>query len=214
MEFVAGFVSGAPLPLRHHGDQALESTSRRPRSGICVTASRSLDSYRQGRRGNRAREEEYERVYFGDDKRKQPQSRGASSDGDQKPRPPKTKIGLLKALIRAKVASNETSELLLRSGFISVNGIVKQDPTLRVDLVADVITVKGKDLVFDVGEDASTTHINDWDDSVEDEATLTRAQRDFRKGKFAQEGRAAKAKKYSRDIDGGFYSGKRFSAGK
>lgn len=198
-----------PLALRSRVPLDPAVTSRRPRSVPHLSACRSLDSYREGRRGASAREGEYERV-DGGGRQRQPR-KSADAEGDkQLPRPPRTKIGLLKALLRAKVASGETCELLLRAGFVTVNGIVKQDATMRVDLAADVLAVKGKDLEFDVEESGAATHINDWDDSVEEEATLTRAQRDFKKGKFAQEGRAVRSKRYSRDVDGGFYAGKQW----
>lgn len=123
------------------------------------------------------------------------------------PRPPRSKIGLARALARGRVASTETVGLLLRAGLVAVNGVVAAEASARVDLEEDVITVRGE-VVDCRGE------LGAGGEGAEEERSLTRAQRDFRKGKFGEAGRAEKSKKYSRFVDGGFYSGKKWTAGK
>jgi hypothetical protein len=199
----AAFAAPAVLPrLMARAPPPRPVPSRRPRAPPTIAA-RSLDSYREGRRDGPARRE-YDRVDGGDG------GDGAGDVGQQKPRPPRTKIGLLKALVRANVASGETCATLVRGGLVAVNGLVKTDGSIRVDIEQDVVTVRGREVSFPVAGDEGGGR----DDEDENDTTLTRAQKDFRKGRFGEQGRADKAKKYTRQVDGGFYSGKRWSAGK
>jgi hypothetical protein len=161
------------------------------------------------RRSGRRPDPEYERVSMDDDKPDR-------ADKGEKfvPGPPKTKISLLKAMLRANVSSSDTCEMLLRGGFVRLNGLVVDDGKTRVDLLMDLISVRGKDLTYPQFDDESGGGKVGGGDGSEDDSTLTRAQKDFRKGKFAEEGQKPRDKKYSRHIDGGFYSGRRWSAGK
>jgi hypothetical protein len=152
----------------------------------------------------------------GDNGARSSMPRGQPRDQAGQPKAPRTRIGLLRAMARANVASNETCELLLRGGFVRVNGLVREEPSFVVDTLLDVISVNGRDVEFprsaDDGDDSDTFHRDGA--GHEDEGSLTRTQRDFRKGKFGEEGRAPRDKRYSRRVDGGFYSGRRWLGGK
>jgi hypothetical protein len=153
-----------------------------------------------------------------------PATRAASTPAARRPRPsaaparlaaqleagggggppgPRSKIGLARALACGRVESSETVATLL---LVAVNGMVKYEASERVDLEADVVTVRGKVV------DCSGERL-EGEDGKEDEGSLTRVQRDFRKGRLGEAGRAEKSKSYSRFVDGGFYSGKKWTGG-
>lgn len=89
---------------------------------------------------------------------------------------------------------------------MTVNGapVGAGDETTVVDVRSDVLTVRGRRLVFGAGNE---------DEDVEAKRG-TRMQRDFTSGKFGEKAGGAKEKNFSRGVDGGFLAKKRWIGGK
>mmetsp|Transcript_12310 Transcript_12310/g.26928 ORF Transcript_12310/g.26928 Transcript_12310/m.26928 type:complete len:207 (+) Transcript_12310:25-645(+) len=98
---------------------------------------------------------------------------------------------LLKALTRAKVASGDTCEAIIKSGMVKVNGSVQREPFLNVNLQEDKI------LVGDVTLNREETHTSD-----------SKGARDFGGGRM-QELKEKTGDRYNWRVDGGFFASKR-----
>lgn len=120
---------------------------------------------------------------------------------NQPPNQPKKKrLSLIQALTRLNVASIETCGLLVRSGCVRVNGNVVRDGKEKIDRQFDVLSVNGREVGSVDGE-------AEWE---EERQTLPGTKKDLWRGDWGM----SVEKKYTRKVDGGFYSSRRFDAGK
>lgn len=104
----------------------------------------------------------------------------------------------------------DTCGLLIRSGCVRVNGVIVKDNKLRVDRTADVVVVNGVE--YGTVEQVEGGAGRDGEAEADEWQLLPRAQKDrVRPGAaFAHEA----YRKYSRKVDGGFYSKRQYEAGK
>lgn len=198
---------GAPLPFAGSLNRFAQPsvTPRRARTfAVSTTQARSLDSYREGRSWRDERRES---------KRNSPNHK-TNSDNQQKASGAKEKVhvSLPSALAALNIASVETCRFLVRSGCVRVNGELVRNEKERINRKGDVLNVNGNEygtLDSALGEQARSTDSHFGD--VIDPNVLPRSQRDFRAtSKQDPEG----TKKYNRRVDGGFYSSRRYNAGK
>lgn len=169
------------------------------RRGVLQACSRPLELYRDGSRSSSRRTERKRPANrFPPTKRRAPQRIDLES-----PNVPKTRVTLVKALSRANVAAYETCNLLIRSGRVELNGVLSTERDRMIDTTVDIVAVNGREINFFPTEDGDD---DDDADEFEDEASLTRMEKDFRNGRFAQKCRLPRDKKFSRKIDGGFLS--------
>ncbi|CAN8068153.1 unnamed protein product [Agarophyton chilense] len=113
----------------------------------------------------------------------------------------KQKMSLLKALMKLNVASSETCELLIRNGRVRVNGKTVKEHRARIDTFEDMLWISGTD--YGTVQDGQPVPL--IDSEIE-----PRKHRDFRSS-IPEQGLD---RKYSRRVDGGFYSRKRYLGGK
>ncbi|KAI0564824.1 RNA-binding S4 [Gracilaria domingensis] len=113
----------------------------------------------------------------------------------------KHKMSLLKALMKLNVASSETCELLIRSGRVRVNGNTIREHKTRIDIFQDLLWISGTD--YGTVHDGEPVQFSDSE-------LEPRTQKDFRSS--IPEG--GLNRKFTRRIDGGFYSRRRYLGGK
>lgn len=112
-----------------------------------------------------------------------------------------TQISLSKALVRLKVASEDTCTFLIRNKFVSVNEVVTDDVQARVDCSSDKISVKGQE----IGTVSNATPpVMDENDRK----NIPKPQR-YRSPKKVED-----IMQNHRSIDGGFYARRRRMYGK
>ncbi|PXF42285.1 hypothetical protein BWQ96_08004 [Gracilariopsis chorda] len=173
-----------PLPTGLQANRSTCPLSKRRFPSRLVPTARSLDSYREGRRFSY----EDERP-----KREKPFSRSETA-------PLKKKVILVKALSKLNVASFETCGLLIRTGRVLVNGKVIRDEKARINVETDMLSINGME--YGTLRDGEPVAPPDME-------FAPRTQRD--RARIVEEGLD---KKYSRRIDRGFYSSKRYAGGK
>lgn len=112
-----------------------------------------------------------------------------------------TQIPLSKALVRLKVASEDTCTFLIRNKYVSVNEVVVDDVQTRVDCTNDKISVKGQE----IGTVSNATPpVMDENDRK----NIPKPQR-YRSPKKVED-----IMQNHRSIDGGFYARRRRMYGK
>lgn len=189
----------------------LPKTHRKCRRYSLTPTARSLDSYREGDR-------------FGNtDSTRRSRNRYTSSSGNgfakdkRKEAPPprrKLRVPLVNALSSLSVASLETCAFLIRSGCVRVNGEVVLDQKAKIHRFEDDLVVNGKGYgkLSVVDNDENVSNASDFNEVVDPEL-LPRGQRDFRNSPRRGPG-AESFKKYNRRVDRGFFSSRRYHAGK
>lgn len=185
------------------------TTPRRARAYALNTQARSLESYQEGKVW---REEHPGR---GANRRNSPSHRFSSDDQEKVATPRmKPRVSLTSALASLNIASVETCCFLVRSGCVRVNGEVMRNEKAKVNRKEDVLVVNGNEygtLESALEERANATE-DQFDETI-DPSLLPRAQRDFRTTSRKDPGPNS-TKKYNRRVDGGFYSNRRYNAGK
>lgn len=112
-----------------------------------------------------------------------------------------SQISLLKALVRLKVASEDTCLFLVRHGYVSVNGVVVEEARAPVNCVDDKINVKGRE--FGTVSNATPPVIDE-----KDRKSIPRPHRSRSRDEVED------IKQNHRSIDGGFYARRRRMYGK
>lgn len=131
----------------------------------------------------------------------------SSSENGPKPNP-KPKIALVKALVKMNVASHDTCVFLVQKGCVRVNGVVVEDEKAKIDRQSDAVMVNGTNHGTLEG---SPEQSDEWVDPEKDKTFLPRRQRDFNQERLDG---GANRRKFSRRVDGGFYSSKKYTYGK
>lgn len=131
----------------------------------------------------------------------EPKVNGPESSSDSPKSSKGAQISLLKALVRLKVASEDTCSFLIRNGYVSVNEVVAEDGHARVDCTNDKITVKGQEI--GTVSNATPPVIDE-----NDRKSIPKPQRS-RSPKKVED-----IMQNHRSIDGGFYARRRRMYGK
>lgn len=112
------------------------------------------------------------------------------------------------------VASIETCEFLVRSGRVRVNGVVVSDQKAKIHRFDDDLVVNGLPCgTMALHEGNAKTLPGDENGEMVDTKFLPRGQRDFRNSPRPKPG-PENFKKYSRRVDRGFFSSRRYHGGK
>jgi len=125
----------------------------------------------------------------------------------------KTVTSLGKYMTLCNVASYETCEILVKHGFVTLNGEQIKDPVRMVRLERDTVCVHGKAIKLliddELGNIEKSSKGSQEDD---DENVLPGRVRDFKGGRM-EELKTKSGSNYNWKVDGGFYSGKRGTRG-
>lgn len=139
----------------------------------------------------------------------------------------RAKVGLVKAMMRANVSSQETCELLVRNGMVTLNGAPCTEASATVNMKEDLVIVSGREIDLEealrrieVREKVASDEYGqerfeeeeegEYDDSFND-SMLPRSQRDFKNRRRDLRGNEDG---YRTSLDGGFFASRKFYGGR